>query len=134
MKLVPDGYESAERQEIGMLAGMRFNKSTLTVKAGAKVALDVINDDPTKMMHNWALVSKGSLNKVLQAALTLGPKAIELNFVPDIPEVLTSTPQVAPDRKFTLYFTAPTEPGQYPYVCTYPGHGQLMRGILNVLP
>ncbi|MBT5708671.1 MAG: heme-binding protein [Verrucomicrobia bacterium] len=134
VKLVPDGYESAERQEIGMLAGMRFNKSTLTVKAGAKVALDVINDDPTKMMHNWALVSKGSLNKVLQAALTLGPKAIELNFVPDIPEVLTSTPQVAPDRKFTLYFTAPTEPGQYPYVCTYPGHGQLMRGILNVLP
>jgi azurin len=134
VKLIPDGYESAEQQEIGMLAGMRFNKSTLTVKAGAKVALDVINDDPTKMMHNWALVSKGSLNKVLQAALTLGPKAIELNFVPDIPEVLASTPQVAPDRKFTLYFTAPTEPGQYPYVCTYPGHGQLMRGILNVLP
>ena len=134
VKLIPDGYESADRQEIGMLAGMRFNKSTMTVRAGTKVALEVINDDPTKMMHNWALVSKGSLNKVLQAALTLGPKAIELNFIPDIPEVLASSPQVAPDRKFTLYFTAPTEPGQYPYVCTYPGHGQLMRGILNVLP
>ena len=133
VKLVPDGFESAERLQIGMLAGMRFNKSTLTVKAGAKVALEVLNDDPTKMMHNWALVKKGSLNKVLQAALTLGPKAIELNFVPDISEVLASTPQVAPDRKYTLYFTAPTEPGQYPYVCTYPGHGQLMRGILNVV-
>ncbi len=133
LKLVPEGYESAERLKIGMLAGMRFNKSTLTVKAGSKVALEVLNDDPTKMMHNWALVTKGSLNKVLQAALTLGPKAIELNFVPDIPEVLASTPQVAPDRKFTLYFTAPEEPGQYPYVCTYPGHGQLMRGILNVV-
>ena len=133
LKLVPDGFESAQRLQIGMLAGMRFNKSTLTVNAGAKVALEVLNDDPTKMMHNWALVKKGSLNKVLQAALTLGPKAIELNFVPDISEVLASTPQVAPDRKYTLYFTAPTEPGQYPYVCTYPGHGQLMRGILNVV-
>ncbi len=134
IRLVPEGFEDPVRLEIGMLAGMRFNKPTLSVKAGSKVALEIINDDPTKMMHNWALVSRGSINKVLQAAITLGPRAIELNFIPDIEEVLTSSPQVAPDRKYTLYFTAPTEPGQYPYVCTYPGHGQLMRGILNVTP
>lgn len=132
--LVPDGFETAEVVQIGMLAGMRFNKATLSVKAGSKVALEVINDDPTKLMHNWALVQPGTLNKVLQAALVLGPRAIELNFVPDIPEVLAATPQVAPSRKYTLYFTAPETPGQYPFVCTYPGHGQLMRGLLNVIP
>ena len=132
LPLIPQGYENAKRLEIGMLAGMRFNKSTLSVQAGEKVALEIINDDPTKLMHNWALVAKGSINRVLQASLTLGPKAIELNFVPDIPEVLAASPQVAPERKYTLYFTAPAAPGQYPYVCTYPGHGQLMRGILNV--
>ncbi len=133
LRLVPEGYEDATRLEIGMLAGMRFDRTTLSAKAGTKIALEVINNDPTKMMHNFALVRPGSINKVIQAALTLGPKAIELNFVPEIPEVLAATPQVAPDRKFTLYFEAPSTPGQYPYVCTYPGHGQLMRGVLNVV-
>ena len=69
---------------------------------------------------------------MITAALSIGPKAIEQNFVPDIPEVLAATPQVAPGRKYTLYMTAPEKPGDYPYVCTYPGHGQIMFGNLKV--
>jgi hypothetical protein len=37
--------------------------------------------------------------------------------------VLASTLQIAPQRKFTLYMTVPDAPGDYVYVCTYPGHG-----------
>ncbi len=134
LRLVPEGFENATPLEIGMLAGMRFDRQTLAVQAGAKITLNVINNDPAKMMHNFALVSPGALNKVIKASLTLGPRAIELNYVPEIPEVLAATPQIAPGRKYTLYFQAPSEPGQYPYICTYPGHTQLMRGILTVLP
>ena len=61
-----------------------------------------------------------------------GPKAIEQNFVPDISEVIASTPQVAPGRKYVLYMVVPSASGNYPYVCTYPGHGQLMFGTLKV--
>jgi putative heme-binding domain-containing protein len=32
-----------------------------------------------------------------------------------------------------LAFTAPTEPGDYPYVCTYPGHWRRMVGTLAVV-
>jgi azurin len=32
-----------------------------------------------------------------------------------------------------ISFTAP-EPGDYPYVCTFPGHAQLMRGVMKVVP
>ena len=66
--------------------------------------------------------------------MSIGPKAMEQNFVPDIPEVLGSTPQVAPGRKYTLYITVPNEAGDYPFVYTYPGHGQVMNGVLRVKP
>ena len=52
--------------------------------------------------------------------------------LPAGPAILGSTPQVAPGRRFTLYLTAPAQAGDYPYVCTYPGHGQLMFGTLKV--
>ena len=31
-----------------------------------------------------------------------------------------------------LRFQAPTEPGDYPYLCTFPGHWTIMKGILVV--
>lgn len=134
VRLVPEGFENALQLEIGMLAGMRFDRQTLTAPAGVKIALHVINNDPAKLMHNFALVAPGALDKVIKASLTLGPQAIEQNYVPPIPEVLAATPQIAPGRKYILYFQSPSQPGQYPYVCTYPGHTQLMRGILTILP
>jgi len=130
--LVPEGYADARKIMVGTRVGMKFNVESLTAKAGEKVAIVLVNDDPTGIMHNLAVCTPGSREKVVEAALKIGPKAIEQNFVPDIPEVLASTPQVAPNRKFTLYMTIPSEPGDYPYVCTYPGHGLLMHGILKV--
>ncbi|MCH8962102.1 MAG: hypothetical protein IH820_12455 [Bacteroidetes bacterium] len=32
-----------------------------------------------------------------------------------------------------LTFTAPTEPGDYPYVCTFPGHWRTMQGVMQVV-
>jgi azurin len=37
-----------------------------------------------------------------------------------------------PGKSTTIYFTAPKEPGRYPYLCSFPGHAQLMRGVLIV--
>ena len=28
----------------------------------------------------------------------------------------------------------PATPGDYPYVCTFPGHGVMMRGVMHVKP
>jgi hypothetical protein len=36
--------------------------------------------------------------------------------------------------KEAISFEAPTEPGVYPYVCTYPGHWRRMYGALYVVP
>jgi hypothetical protein len=57
---------------------------------------------------------------------------VENNYVPRIPEVLAFTPQTEGGEGFTLRFTAPSEPGAYPYVCTFPGHGYVMYGVMYV--
>ena len=53
--------------------------------------------------------------------------------MPDIPQVLFSTKLVEPGETVTVQFKAPAEPGQYPYVCTFPAHWRVMNGILNVV-
>ena len=37
-----------------------------------------------------------------------------------------------PHSKQTYSFTAPAEPGNYPYVCTFPGHAMSMNGVMRV--
>ena len=132
VKLVPEGYENARKIEVGVLRGMKFDKSVIEAKAGEQIAIALTNNDPDGLMHNLAVIKPGTRQSVLEATIALGPKAIEKNFIPDTPALLGSTPQVAPGRRFTLYLTLPDKPGDYEYVCTYPGHGQLMWGTLKV--
>ena len=89
-------------------------------------------DNVDEMMHNFALVSPGSRMEVVEAAIALGADGPARHFVPDSPKVLASTPVVLPGKKVTISFDAPEKEGEYPYVCTFPGHGFLMHGILFV--
>jgi len=60
------------------------------------------------------------------------PDGMAQQFVPAIPEVLFATALVDPGQTLTVQFRAPSEPGQYPFVCTFPGHWRVMNGILYV--
>ena len=37
-----------------------------------------------------------------------------------------------PKKKALVRFKTPVKEGEYPYVCTFPGHGYVMHGILHV--
>ena len=54
-------------------------------------------------------------------------------FVPDLPAVLFSTRLVKEGETERLGFTAPTEPGEYIFVCTFPGHWVRMYGVMLVV-
>ena len=84
------------------------------------------------MVHNLAIITPGSTQTVMDAAVAMGASGLKKNFIPEIPELLASTPQVAQGMKYTLYFSVPDEPGDYHFICTYPGHGLMMRGIFAV--
>ena len=42
------------------------------------------------------------------------------------------TSLVQPGQSVTVQFRAPSEPGDYPFVCTFPGHWRVMNGVLRV--
>jgi putative membrane-bound dehydrogenase-like protein len=111
---------------------MKFDKETFTVKAGQQVTIDFENQD--FMQHNLVIVESGKLETVGHAAdeLARDPQGAEQNFIPKIPEVIIATRLVNPEGSETLVFTAPTTPGEYPFVCTVPGHWRIMNGIIKV--
>lgn len=87
------------------------------------------------MQHNLLILQKGSFDKVGAAAdkLAQDPKGIEQNYVPKIPEVLFATTLVEPQKTFKLKFRVPGAEGDYPFICSFPGHWRIMNGIMKVV-
>ena len=111
---------------------MQFSKDTLVVSVGKTVS--ILFENPDFMQHNLLIVMPGKLEVVGQAAdaLMSTPDAAENNYVPQIPEVLFTTRVLNPNERVRLTFKAPSRPGAYPFVCTFPGHWRIMNGILIV--
>lgn len=119
--------------EIKALPGqMVFDKEVLTVQAGKSVSLLFDNSD--QMPHNIVWVKPGAMEKVGKAADAMAalPDGYERQFIPDMPEVLFATPLVNAGEVYQLDFTAPDQPGEYPFICTFPGHWRIMKGVLVV--
>ncbi len=115
---------------IGTLPGLRFDTGAFSVRPGSDVEVVFSNYD--EMLHNFVVVKPGSRERVVQAALALATGAAEKNFVPDSPDVLWASKVVPAGQSVTLKLTAPAALGEYPYVCTFPGHGILMFGTMIV--
>ncbi len=112
---------------------MKFDKESFTVEAGQSVTIQLENLDG--MQHNMLIIQPGTLEKVGTAAdaLARDPQGAQKQYVPDMPEVLEATKLLNPEEVVTLTFTAPDKPGNYPFVCTFPGHWRMMNGIMNVV-
>ncbi len=112
---------------------MKYNLTEFVVDAGSQVELVFENTD--FMQHNLVITTAGDKEKVGLAAdkLAADPAGAEKNYIPEMPEVLFATPLVNPEERFVLRFTAPSEPGMYPYICTFPGHWRIMQGMMKVV-
>lgn len=111
---------------------MQFDKKSFSVKAGQVVELVLENTD--FMLHNWVLTQMGMMAKVGAAAdkMASDPKGAEKHYIPTMPEVLAATELVNPESRTVIRFKAPEKPGDYPYVCTFPGHWRIMNGVMKV--
>ncbi len=118
--------------EIAAGSNLTFSARTLKVKAGSRTRL--VFKNPDGVPHNWALVERGKLAEIGDAInrLIADPEAVRRQYVPQSPCVLCYTDITQPDQQSVIYFTAPTEPGRYPYLCTFPGHWMVMNGELIV--
>ena len=111
---------------------MKYDKQIVTVKSGAPVIIKL--DNPDNMQHNLIICKIGTKEKVGNAAdiMAKDPKAFEKNYIPKMDEIIASTKLVNPGESYFLEFIAPKIPGDYPFICTFPGHWRIMQGILRV--
>lgn len=112
---------------------MRYDVPYFAVQAGKPIQIILENHD--LMPHNLVITQPGKLKSVAQSGLNAGPAGGSngLAYVPDSEDVLHATDLVASDTQVRLTFDAPTEPGEYPYVCTFPQHWYRMYGVMVVV-
>ncbi len=129
-----DSQKNLKRIRISCLRErMLFDVTRFEVKPGQPVRLDFINPDATA--HNLVIVQPGALEEVGLAAneMAKDPASVkEGQFLPKSSKVLFHTNMLKPDSAESLRFTAPKKPGEYPYLCTFPGHWVIMRGVMVV--
>ncbi|MHA3774591.1 PVC-type heme-binding CxxCH protein [Verrucomicrobiota bacterium sgz303538] len=111
---------------------MRFDASRLVVEAGKPVEFIIENTDV--MPHNFVIVAPGSHEAVGKLAERMSPTPDKDGrvFIPKDKKVLLASKLLEPGQKEKLTFQVPKEPGEYEYVCTYPGHYLVMWGKLIV--
>jgi azurin len=109
---------------------LAFKPDRLTCPAGASVHLTFCHAGKyITQEHNWVLVVPGAAQAIEQAALAAGEGS---GWVPRAdPRVLAATPQCGRGQYVSVDFIAPP-PGDYPFLCTNPGHGAVMHGVLHV--
>ncbi len=112
---------------------MQFEQTEFTVPAGEEITLTFENTATSAAMkHNVVLLTtdEGSIvTRVGQA----GTRAADNEYVPEDDAVLAATGLADPGETVTVTFTAPSEPGSYRYICTFPGHYVTMQGTMTVV-
>lgn len=109
---------------------MRYAKEEIRAPAGTELTIVFNNTATSPAMHHNVVVLKpgeGIKKTVGTAAMT----AKENDFIPPdhTDQIIAHTPMAAPGEEVEVTFTVP-DPGEYPYICTYPGHWTTMQGTL----
>ena len=109
---------------------MAFDKKEFEVKAGATVKITFKNNAAKGgLQHNLLVVKPGTEQTVANASIQAGS---EKGWSPDAdPNVLVKTKLVNPQESDSIVFVAPAA-GDYPYICTFPGHSMIMKGTMHV--
>ncbi len=130
----PQGGRAVEPYaiKIGVVPGrLLYDVVDFEVAAGSPVK--VTFDNNGLMPHNVLFTRPGKAMEVVNAAMAMGADGYNKGYVPESGQLLASSRLLEAGQKQTLEFAAPAEPGDYPFVCTFPGHGNIMQGVMRVV-
>lgn len=114
---------------------LRFSQDHITVAPGQKITLKLVNKShlPASVMsHNWVLLKSGTDAGAFDNAAR---SAAGNDYIPAsmTNRIIAHTAMVAGGHSDSVTFTAPKKPGDYEYICTFPGHFRAgMQGTLTV--
>ncbi|MEI6713729.1 MAG: plastocyanin/azurin family copper-binding protein [Verrucomicrobiota bacterium] len=123
---------AATKVEIKVIPNLvKFDVVRFDAIAGAPVVLNFSND--CIMPHNLVLIKPDAEPALIAGVNALGLEGMDKGFVPDVPGIIAASKLLQPHGKQEMTFQAPEEPGDYPFMCTFPGHWYTMRGVMHVL-
>ena len=107
---------------------MAYLQTEFTVEANQEVTIIMDNVATVEVMkHNVVILNDESkVNEVGLQALS------EPDYLPDNPAIIAATAMANAGAQTQVTFTAPSKPGKYVYICTYPGHYSMMKGVMIV--
>lgn len=117
---------------------MRYDFTAFDVSPGQKVAVTFRNIGKTpkySMGHNFVLLDRTITTANVQSAF-LDKASMEASHdyvPPGAKEVLAHSKLLGPGETEVVTFNAPYIPGEYLYLCSFPGHySQGTKGIMTV--
>lgn len=109
---------------------LAFKPVELTCPTAALVHLTFFHTGKyIRQDHDWVLTMPGAAEVVAKAGLAAGESSGYL--ARGGREVLAATNMCGKGQQVSVDFTSPA-PGDYPFICTYPGHAAFMHGVLHV--
>lgn len=122
-------FEEAVDVELVVAAeknAMAFAVERIEAPAGSRVRLVMDNSETTSraMVHNVVVVDSPSAVDRVGQAISGDPDEEALD-----PAIVAYTPLAGPGERTAVVFEMPP-PGEYPFICTFPGHYSFMQGTL----
>jgi azurin len=112
---------------------MRFETTEFSAAPGETIRIVFVNTATSpSMQHNVVVLNTNDnavVERIGEEGLAAGSAA---DYVPDDPAVLAYTAIAPPGETVEVVFTVPSEPGDYRYICTFPGHWATMQGTMRV--
>jgi azurin len=110
---------------------MRFDRERFTVTAGGRVKIWFEN--PDYMPHNLIIGQPGSAAEIAAAAEALKSIGFAVGFRPKSDKIVAASNLLSYGEYQLIEFTAPSAPGDYDFLCTFPNHWRTMRGVMRVV-
>ncbi|MEO7793254.1 MAG: plastocyanin/azurin family copper-binding protein, partial [Thermoanaerobaculia bacterium] len=103
---------------------MQYDIKSIQAKPGEalKVTLTAVSAmAPAEMSHNFVLLAKGTNTDAFAMDAAM---ARDNNYIPKAKaaSILAQTKLASGGQTVEVIFNAPKEPGEYTYICTFPGH------------
>lgn len=135
---VPAAIVAVTGNEVTLKPGtdnpLTYDIKGFTVKAGQKLKVTFNNQSALPQPHNFILGTIGSKDRLTSAVMAMAgdPNGFAKSYIPDSPDILAKMNLVNAGQTGSIEFTVPAEKGDYPYLCSFPGHALLMNGVMKV--
>ncbi|MEX0994697.1 MAG: plastocyanin/azurin family copper-binding protein [Balneolaceae bacterium] len=130
-----EAEEEPRTIEIEGRDNLQYNVKEIVAEPGEELRIvfkTISNMPPAAMQHNIAILkSDADVDAFANASMMARDNEFIAPEMED--QLIAHTEMIGGGETSTIEFTVPEEPGEYLYICTFPGHYQAgMKGVLIV--